>query len=263
MLERLHQPPEPTQGPAIWRLEEARQRCPELQGLRTRSGVWRRLKRWKISWKCGRLHLQSPDPLYEAKLEAMTQARREAAAHPEAVRLVYVDEASFYRLPHPGRTWGAQQGGGRHQPRASHTAGANTKRRIVAALDAHSGEVCSLTRKVLGRAALGSFLAQLRRWVGAHVRLVLVWDNWPVHLHPDVLAAAQAQQIEVLYTPTYAPWTNPVEKLWKKLRHDVLHLHRWSHAWSELRRQVEVYLAALQHPNPDLLRYVGLTPSPI
>jgi len=223
--------------------------------------VWRRLHAWGISWKCGRIHLQSPDPQYGAKLEAIAQARHAAAEPSLGVRLFYADEATFYRLPHPGRSWSERQGGGTHQPKAPHTAGANTKRRMLAALDAVTGEVVAQTGKVLGVRAICAFLGRLRQSVGPEVRLVLVWDNWPVHTHPEVRQAAEAQRIELLYTPTYAPWTNPVEKLWKKLRHDVLHLHRWSHAWSELRRHVENYLAALHHPNPDLLCYVGLRPS--
>ena len=90
------------------------------------------------------------------------------------------------------------------------------------------------------------------------MRLVLIWDNWPVHYHPDVLRVAQAERIELLNTPTYAPWCNPIEKLWKKLRSDVLRLHDRSGAWKQLRAKVESYLDEGSQPfpqDPAKLRY--------
>lgn len=225
--------------------------------------MWRRLKSARISWKCGRIHFVSPDPEYTAKLAAIARVREAADAAPDAVRVFYSDEASYYRFPHPGRTWAAKKGGGAGQPSAKHTAGANTKRRIVAALDARTAEVLSHSESRIGVKALGTFLRKLRRAVGTGVRVVLIWDNWPVHFHPEVNRVAEQQKIELLYVPTYAPWTNPIEKLWKKMRRDVLHLHRKSDQWKALRAQVEDFLQKLEQPNPDLLRYVGLQQAPV
>ncbi len=184
--------------------------------------------------------------------------RAEAAAHPEALRALYADEASFYRTPEKGRSWGTRKGGGKNQPKATHTPGANTKRRIFATLDTQDGRVVSHTAKVLGVNALCTALRKLRQAYGPTVRLVMIWDNWPVHHHPVVLAVAKQERIELLYTPTYAPWTNPIEKFWKKLRAEVLHQHRLSDQWMQLRTRVDCYLAALNGLNPDLLRYCGL-----
>ena len=260
VAERLSRPADPEQGPGKWTLGQALQHCPELAGLRSPSGVWRRLKAWKISWKCSRLHLVSPDPEYESKQAAILAIRAEAAAQPEVLRVLYADEASFYRTPEKGRTWGKKAGGGKAQPKPTHTPGANTKRRIISTLDTADGRVVSHTAKALGVRAIGTFLRKLRKAYGPMVRLVLVWDNWPVHHHEAVLEVARQQRVELLYIPTYAPWTNPIEKLWKMLREEVLHLHRLSDRWMELRNRVDAYLAALNRPNPELLRYVGLAP---
>jgi transposase len=221
------------------------------------------LKRWGISWKCGRIHFVSPDPDYEAKQAAIHAARRAAAEAPEQVRVFFADEAGFYRFPHPGHSWSAQGSGGTCQPKADHTAGANTRRRIIAALDACTAEVFWDAGKVIGVKQIKKFLRALRRHVGAGVRVVLVWDNWPVHKHPDVLRVAQAEAIELLFTPTYAPWTNPIEKLWKKLRHDTLHLHAQTRSWTKLCANVTRFLRRHEEPSPDLLRYVGLARLPI
>lgn len=185
----------------------------------------------------------------------MREAAREA---PESIRVLYADEASYYRLPHTGRNWGRRGSGGRAQPTAPHKPGANTRRRIVGAIDTYDGQVLSDSGSVIGVRALCRFLRKIRRHYSPQVRLVLIWDNWPPHYHAEVLRVATEERIELLYTPTYSPWCNPIEKLWKKLRHEVLRLHRHSHAWKELRVIVDRFLLALLYPNPDLLRYVGL-----
>jgi transposase len=180
------------------------------------------------------------------------------------LRVLYVDEASFYRLPHPGRTYGAIGGGGAAQPTATHTPGANTRRRMIGALDIADGLVLSQTGSAIGVKEISRFLRRIRRHFGPDVRLVLIWDNWPVHYHAEIVRVAQSQRIELLHTPTYAPWCNPIEKLWKKLRREVLWLHDRSGAWMTLRAAVEKYLADLCRPNPELLRYTGLAaPLPV
>jgi transposase len=41
------------------------------------------------------------------------------------------------------------------------------------------------------------------------------------------LAALAPSKIVLVPLPTYAPWTNPVEKVWRKLCQEVLHLHEF------------------------------------
>jgi len=257
VLERVRRPVSP-EGPGAWTLKLIHQHCTEFADLKSLSGVWRRLRRLDISWKEGRIHLTSPDPEFKEKLAAIRAVRDAAAQAPEQIRVLYGDEASYYRLPHRGRTWGTRGSGGGAQPTTPHKAGANTRRRMVAALDVHDGQVLSDSASVIGVKALCRFLRKIRRHYGAQVRLVLIWDNWPPHYHAEVLRVAAAERIELLYTPTYSPWCNPIEKLWKKLRHDVLRLHQKSAAWKELRGAVERFLQDLVRANPDLLRYVGL-----
>lgn len=259
MVDRLSQPVGPD-GPDRWTLALALEHCPELTALKSVSGVLRRMRRWKLSWKCGRVHLISPDPEYESKVAAIRAIRAAALEDPDRLRALFADEASFYRFPHAGRTW-HPSGGAHAQPTAPHTAGANTRRRIVATLDVQDGRVLFQTGSMIGIKALCAFLRRIRRHYGPAPRLVVVWDNWSLHYHPEILRVAAEQRIEFLYTPTYAPWTNPIEKLWKKLRHDVLRLHRSSCDWTGLRERVDGYLTRLCGSNPALLRYTGLLPT--
>jgi hypothetical protein len=58
--------------------------------------------------------------------------------------------------------------------------------------------------------------------------------------------------------PTSAPWLNPIEKLWRWLRQDVLKMHRLAAPWSELRQRVSLFLDQFADGSTELLRYVGL-----
>ena len=64
--------------------------------------------------------------------------------------------------------------------------------------------------------------------------------------------------IQLLFVPTYAPWLNPIEQLWRWLHQDVLHFHRLSDDWDELKQRVLDFMAQFAHGSTDLLRYVGL-----
>ena len=183
-----------------------------------------------------------------------------ARSNPESVRVLFVDEMSFYRRPEPGREWHEKGRGGRMQPTVPQAPGPNTRRRIIGALDAIDGRVISRSRSSMGVRAILPFLRQVRRAYGPDMTLILVWDNWPPHHHEEIKTLATELGIEIINTPTYAPWTNYIEKLWKLLRDDILRLHRLSDSWTELRKRVDRYLASLFRPNAKLLRYVGLSP---
>jgi transposase len=89
-------------------------------------------------------------------------------------------------------------------------------------------------------------------------RIYLVQDNWPVHHLPEVRAALAQHHLTPLFLPTYASWLNPIEKLWRWLKQDVLHLHRLAHDLDTLRQQVIAFLEQFATGSKSLLRYVGL-----
>ena len=100
----------------------------------------------------------------------------------------------------------------------------------------------------------------VRAAYGPEPAITLIWDNWPNH-HLDVVQAAAAiHRIRLLYLPTYAPWTNPIEKLWRWLKADVLRLHAHSDAWTTLRARVTEWLTQCAYGSRALVRYVGLEP---
>jgi transposase len=243
------------------------------------SGIWRILAGHKLRWRRGRDHLRSPDPDYQGKLAQVAARRAEVEAMPDASVLLYLDEVTYYRQPSLASAFGAA---GRDTPRAERSWKSNATTRVVAALHAHTGQVTALQARQIGVAELIRFYRQLTETYPG-TRIYLVQDNWPVHFHPDVLAALEEQSspfpfprppswpaetspqakrlglpIQLVTLPTYAPWTNPIEKLWRWLKQDVLHLHRHADDLPALRALVLDFLARFNDGSPDLLRYVGL-----
>lgn len=74
------------------------------------------------------------------------------------------------------------------------------------------------------------------------------------------MTQAATLDIELLWLPTYAPWTNPIEKLWRWVRQEVVHQHRWADDWATLLAHVAAFLDRFDHDSPELLRSVGLLP---
>ena len=82
-----------------WTLALLQRSVPALEKLRTLSGVWRRLRKWRLAWKRGRLSVTSPDPAYASKLALIGRALEGAQAKPEAVSVLYADETTCHRQP--------------------------------------------------------------------------------------------------------------------------------------------------------------------
>lgn len=233
---------------------------PQLEGVGSLSGVCRRLAAWRLARKRSRDYLHSPDPHYDQKLVAVQERLRLARERPEQEVLLYGDEFTCYRQPVSGLAYERRGRGGRAQPKALRSYRANTKWRLAGALDAVTGRVCFRASSHMGCQELSGFLRHLRQRYGPAPRLSLVWDNWPVHYHAQVLRAAQEASVEVLFLPTYAPWTNPIEKLWGQLKDELLRLHPWADAWEALKQEVKRFLLRFDQGSPALLHRVGLLP---
>jgi len=268
-----------------WTLRQLRQTCDWLN-LDTDSGMLRLLHRLRITYKWGRDYAHSPDPEYLAKVEQLQAALAQVRAEPDRYVLLYLDEMSFFRQPTLARAYEAQ---GHQQPLAQRACFVpNTKSRLLGALNALTGQVIFRQRSHINISCLIGFWSDIRQAYSQAETIYVVIDNWPVHFHPEVLAPLQPQRtpfalnalpnwpqqprsapnpdrsplpIQLLPLPTYAPWLNPIEKLWRRLKQHVIHLHRLSHDWPTLKLRVDQYLTQFADGSPDLLRYVGLLPS--
>lgn len=264
-----------------WRLKRLLEICGWLH-LTTLAGLSQLLQRLKISYKRGRQYLHSPDPYYEEKLSLIELAKLRAQYASQSYAFFYLDELSFYRQP--TLSW-AYEARGDRQPLAHLSYRSNTHSRVVAALNACTGQVTFRQRSRISVEQLSAFYADLREAYPDLQTLYVAQDNWPVHFHPDVLARLEPQTwpfpfnvpgnwpsqpskkavrdhlpIQILCLPTYASWCNPIEKLWRWLYQDVLHLHRMSDEWQTLKERVDAFLDTFTFGSDDLLRYVGLLP---
>lgn len=221
------------------------------------SGAHRLLRRFDLVDRRGQEHLHSPDPLYRAKLAAVRRAKAAARASGGTVVLVYLDEVTYYRRPTVGRAYAPAGGPG---PAAEQGHGRNRKRRVIGALDAVTGRLVYRQADKAGVAELGRFYRQLRDAYPAAERIYVAQDNWPVHFLPGVTGPLAGGPVELLRLPTYAPWANPIEKVWRKLKGGALHQHRFADDWAGVRGAVEAWLAGAAADPPALKRYTGLGP---
>ncbi len=225
-----------------------------LEGY-SEAGIYKVLKRLGFSRKQALHFIHSPDPDYRAKWQAVLRAYSEAYSRPGQVLLLFMDELTYYRRPSKAPAYHPR---GASQPRALDAAGPNTQTRLVAALNAVTGQVTYLQRSKIGAEALALFYAQIRLVYPQATKIYVAQDNWPVHKLDRVNQALQLQRLTPLFLPTYASWLNPIEKLWRWLKQEVLHLHRMAAQLQELRKQVSDFLDRFRNGSLDLLHYVGI-----
>lgn len=264
-----------------WKLATLGAACDWLEDL-TLSGVWHVLDRLQVGYKLGRDHVHSPDPHYWEKLHDVQNCLREAVSSDGRIVVVFADQLTFYRQPTQAKAW--EMVGSAVQPLAERSLRSNTTARVGAVVNALTGQVTYLLASRFGVKELIKFYQLVREAYPNAERIYLVLDNWPVHFHPDVLAALEPQRtpwelktpsnwptepspkverlnlpIQLMPLPTYASWTNPQEKVWRHLQQEVLHLHRLADQWDELKRRVCEHLDQFKEGSQDLLRYIGLT----
>lgn len=264
MLDLLHQAPKEEQSteskglrPGRWLLRTIRENVAELKDY-TLSGVWYYLKRAGVSWRLASLRQWSPDPEYQSKLEHLLGCLEEAGRFPGEIELIFMDEAGFFRWPTPAKAWA--QAAPLPAPCAYHAGTENNSQwRLIGGLNTYSGQVNFLSNYIVGRRQVIAWYHQLNDTYPHAKKIYVAQDNWSIHTHPDVLGAIQQfPHIEPVWLPTYSPWLNPIEKLWRWLKVDILKMHRLSQDWIELRRQVVLFLGQFANGSRQLLHYVGL-----
>lgn len=238
-------------------MEGLRQGLSWLQGY-SLVGVHRLLKQFNLRYKRGRTYVHSPDADYDLKLAYVQAAFHQAQNNPSQVVFLYQDELTYFRRPTVARAYASS---GQDAPRALQGYGANTTRRIASVLNALTGQLTAWQRQHFDRHTLLRFYQAVQDTYPLASVIYIVQDNWPVHFHPDVLSALRHTRICLLRLPTYAPWTNPHEKVWLKLYQQILHLHEQASDWASLQQRVQDWLDQFQHASPDLLHFVGLLPT--
>ena len=183
------------------------------------------------------------------------QCIEDARKHDDVITL-FQDELTFYQSPTVANGWDRK---GKPQPLARLGYKGNKKRRIGGALNVVTGEVTFAHSTKFGIKELKKLCTQIRRQYHTATTINIIMDNWPIHYHPDVIQAATDNNLQFIPLPTYAPWTNPIEKLWRWLYHDILHHHHHANQWNILIKMVSKFLKQFEEGSQELIKYVGLS----
>ena len=131
----------------------------------------------------------------------------------------------------------------------------------LGAVNYHTGETVVIIRRHKRRPEVAELLQALvdKQPKGT---IFVAWDNFTAHQDDEVEAVVRsaAGRLVLLYLPTYSPWLNPIEMLWRHFRREVTHC--------ELFENVKVLIEASYtcfdrfNKNPDkVLSIIGAHPS--
>ena len=94
----------------------------------------------------------------------------------------------------------------------------------LGAVNYHTGETVVIIRRHKRRKEVAELLDAL---LEKHPQetIYIAWDNASTHQDDEVEAVVRgaAGRLVLLYLPTYSPWLNPIEMLWRHFRREVTH----------------------------------------
>lgn len=152
------------------------------------------------SWKW------SPDPEFRAKAERVLCLYR---AKPEDGVVVCFDEMGPIQLiPHHGSAWMPRRLPGRLRATYKRPHGV---RYLFAAYDVHSDRLHGRLREHKNAGEVLAFLRQIRMRYEAKLRIYLVMDNLSTHKTEAIRKWAENNNVELVFTPTYASFLNRIE----------------------------------------------------
>lgn len=191
-----------------------------------------------VSFQVIKTFKQSNDPDFETKknriLELYDIADGKAQPGPDDPTVVIcMDEFGPLNLqPHPGRQWAPVAAGKgdttaprRRRMRATYKR-PNGVRHLMAGYDLSTDRLYGHIVPKKNRTAFLAFCRYLRSLHPPEVRIAIVLDNFSPHLSTKtdtrVGAWAEANNVELAYTPFYGSWLNRIEAQFTALRYFAL-----------------------------------------
>jgi putative transposase len=175
--------------------------------------------------------VSSPDPDYATKKQLVEETREQLKA---GEVFYYADEFNVSWLPTLRAMWSPKG-----QQVMIPTPGQQATYYGIGAVNYYTGETVVQFQPHKRRQEIAQLLAAL---VEKHPTetIYVAWDNANTHENEEVDAVVQAAEghLVLLYLPTYSPWLNPIEMLWRHFRREVTH--------DELFGSMQALLAASQ-----------------
>jgi transposase len=160
-----------------------------------------------LSFQRTRTWKASPDPDFEAKAARVLELK--AAPPPDGGAVIAFDQMGPISLrPMAGAGWAPR--GLPERQRATYHRRHGT-RYVFGAYDVHNDRLRVRLRPRRRGSDNLAFLAQIRAAVPARRRIYWIQDNLSANWTPDIRSFAAGNRIELVATPTYASYLNPVE----------------------------------------------------
>jgi putative transposase len=216
----------------------------ELHGVAvSRETVRRGLHQAGLVWRRPRPVLRPKDPQRSAKLRAL---RRLLAELPRDEVAVFEDEVDVNTNPKIGSMW-MRKG----DQAAVETPGTNEKRYLAGSVSWRTGSVVVTEGTRRDGQLFVEHLDELRRRLRCYRVIHVICDNARFHVAArckKVQAYLQrwGHRIRLHYLPTYAPETNPIERLWWHLHDEVTR----NHSCQSLDELLELTFEWLEGRNP-------------
>lgn len=138
--------------------------------------------------------------------------------------------------------------------------GQPTKRYGLGAVNYHTGETVVLVRRRKRCKKVAELLEALlenhpTEWI------YVAWDNATTHEDDEVEAVVRgaARQLVLLYLPTYSPWLNPIEMLWRHSRREITHCELFANVNALVEASLDFFRRYNENPT-HVLSFIGAKP---
>jgi transposase len=179
---------------------------------------------------------------------ALAGTQKNAAAQGQTI--VWVDEAGFYLLPAKVRTYAP-----RGQTPILRVPLTRDHLSAISALTAQGRVLMRVQRSAYRSHAVVRFLKHLLQHIPG--KLLVIWDGAPIHRSQVIkafLASGAAARLQLERLPAYAPDLNPVELVWRYLKHVALR-NVCCATLNELQYELRLALASVRHKREMLCSF--------
>ena len=141
------------------------------------------------------------------------------------------------------------------------TPGSPKKRYGLGAVNYHTGETLVLVRRRKRRREIAELLEALLM-NHPRQRVYVAWDNATTHFDDEVEAVVRgaAGRLVLLYLPSYSPWLNPIEMLWRHFRREVTHCELFESVKALVKASLAFFRRYNETPE-QVLSIIGAKPS--